>query len=115
MLGLALTIVSLILASLFAPTQLTSYTNKTVWNLTYFDPLRYASFLSFESWFSKSGVFNTYGSSIFDISTQYYARIVMQVDAPVRILSCTSKILDLFMPYVFSIVSIGVGLVLFKR
>jgi hypothetical protein len=112
--GFSIVIASLVLAGFILPIELSSWSNHPLWTLTYFDPLRYSSFLSFESWFGKASEFNTYQSSIFDVSTPYMARVVSQLAIPVTILSVPDKIANIFAPFAFTISFTSAALLLYK-
>jgi hypothetical protein len=114
LLGFSILVASLILAGFIVPIQIASWENHPLWAITYLDPLRYTSFLSYESWFGTASQFNTYQSSIFNVSSPYMARLIAQLAMPVTILNVSDKIANIFVPYAFSIVFISASLVLYR-
>lgn len=112
--GLTIILVSIALAGFLTPITLGKLSNKTLWSISYVDPIRYSCFLSFESWFSKPCEMNAYGSNIFDLSAEYCSSIASNIHSPVVVFTAADKIANIFVPYAIVILCNSVSLKFFR-
>ena len=84
------------------------------YNVVYIDPFWYTSSMSFEAWFSKpNDYFNTFGSSIFNISAKLCGKTI--TSSPVaQILSSADKALNIYLPISLIILTSVVNSFTFK-
>lgn len=118
--AVVIVIFSLIFAGFGAPIQfLHTYwasdnTSSPLYNVVYIDPFWYTSSMSFEAWFSKpNDYFNTFGSSIFNISAKLCGKTI--TSSPVaQILSSADKALNIYLPISLIILTSVVNSFTFK-